>query len=212
MSRVTRQTTQLSLDVMQRCMMKSKTDEVNDSPKRSMGLSLVKLQGSSNATSESPIASPKSVQTKGAACGAPKNVPRIRTTEEGHVCLEAAQLIEPGDTLNTDTLAGTLVQVSLFPGMSQATRDAVRAVAILMAQAMPANTDEVSTEGIMDRVVDRLADIVKTATQAAVAEIKQASTALTESSTQIAATATSDRDALKSTVAGPTMPHVKNGF
>ena len=38
-----------------------------------------------------------------------------------------------------------------------------------------------------------------------IAEIKQASTALTESSTQIAATATSYQDALKSTVAGPTM-------
>jgi hypothetical protein len=58
----------------------------------------------------------------------------------------------------------------------------------------------------VDRMVDRLADVVKTATQAAVAEIKQASSALTESSMQIAATATSYRDALKSTVAGPTVP------
>ena len=139
-------------------------------------------------------------------------MPRICTAEEGRVCLEAAQLIELGDTLDTDALAGALVQVSFFPGMLQAARDAVREVVILMAQAMLANTDEVSTEGIMDRVVDRLVDIVKTATQAFVAEIKQASTALTKSSMQIAAMATSYQDALKSTVAGPTMLHVKNGF
>ena len=152
--------------------------------------------------------SPKSIQTKGAARGAPQNVPRIHTMEEGHVCLEAAQLIEPGDTLNTNALAGTLVQVSLFPGMSQAARDAMRAVVILMAQAMPANTDEVSTESIMDHMVDRLVDVVKTATQTTVAEIKQASTAPTESSTQIAAMATSYWDTLKSTVTGPTVPQM----
>ena len=85
-----------------------------------MGLSSVKSQGSSNTTSESPDTSPKSIQTKGAAHGAPKNVLRIRTAEEGRVCLEAAQLIELGDTLDTDALASALVQVSLFPGMSQA--------------------------------------------------------------------------------------------
>ena len=47
-------------------------------------------------------------------------------------------------------------------------------------------------------MVDRLADIVKSATQPAVAEIKSASTVLMESSTQMAATATSYWDALKS--------------
>ena len=95
-------------------------------------------------------------------------MPRIRTAEEGRGCLDAAQLIELGDTLDTDALASVLVQVSLFPGMLQATRDAMRAVAILMAQVMPANTDEVSTKGIVDRVVDRLTDVIKTATQAAI--------------------------------------------
>ena len=84
----------------------------------------------------------------------------------------------------------------------------MRAVVILMAQALPANVDKVSTEGIMDHVVDKLADVVKTATQSAIAEIKQASTALTESSMQIAAMATSYRDTLKSTVTGPTVPQM----
>ena len=46
--------------------------------------------------------------------------------------------------------------------------------------------------------MDRLAEVVKTATQAAVAEIKSASSALAESSTQMAATATSYRDVLTS--------------
>ena len=47
-------------------------------------------------------------------------------------------------------------------------------------------------------MVDRLADVVKAATQAAVVEIKSASSALAESSMQMAATATSYRDALTS--------------
>ena len=55
-------------------------------------------------------------------------------------------------------------------------------------------------------MVDKLSDAVKAATQAAVAEIKSASTVLTESSTQIAATATSYRDILKSTTANPPPP------
>ena len=69
--------------------------------------------------------------------------------EEGRVCLEAVQLIKPGDTLDTDTLAGALVQVSLFQGMSQVVRDAMWAVAILMAQAMPANADKVSVRATL---------------------------------------------------------------
>ena len=129
-------------------------------------------------------------------------MPKIYTMKEGHECLEAAQLIEPDDMLDIDTLAGMLVQISLFLGMSQAARDAVCTVALLLAQATLAN--EESTKGIVGHMVDRLMDIVKTATQAAIAEIKHASTVLTESSTQIAATATSYRDTLKNTAAGPT--------
>ena len=128
----------------------------------------------------------------------PKKVPRIRTVEEGRSCLEKAQLIEPEDALDTDTLAGTLVQISFFLGMSQATRAAVHVVAFLMVQTKPVSIGDMATEGIVDWVVDRLADVIKSAMQATVAEIKSASTVLTESSTQMAATATSYRDALKS--------------
>ena len=38
--------------------------------------------------------------------------------------------------LDADTLAGVLVQISFFPGMSQAMRDAVRVVAILLWKAV----------------------------------------------------------------------------
>ena len=46
--------------------------------------------------------------------------------------------------------------------------------------------------------MNKLADVVKVAMQAAVAEIKSASTALAESSTQFTAIVTSYRDALTS--------------
>ena len=136
--------------------------------------------------------------TNGSARAGPKKVSRIRTVEEGQSCLEKAQLIELEDILDTDVLASALVQISFFLGMSQATRDAVCAVAFLMVQTKLVSIRETATEGIMDQVVDRLEDVVKSAMQAAVAEIKSASTILIGSSTQMAATATSYQDALKS--------------
>ena len=206
---MTRQTTQLSLDAMRQRILKSKADAANAGPGRSTGPGPVKPRGS-NAASETTDDSQNSTQTEEATTrttrGAPKNLPKICTVKEGCECLEAAQLIEPEDMLDIDMLAGALAQLSLFPGMSWAVRDAVRAVAFLLAQATLVNADEASTERIVDHVVDRLMDVVKTATQAAIVEIKQASTVLSESSTQIAATATSYRDALKNTVAGPTAP------
>ena len=205
--RMMRQTMQLSLDVMRQRMLKSKADTANAGPGRSTGPGPVKLRGS-NAASETTDDSQNSTQTEEAMMrttrGAPKNVPKICTVKEGRECLEAAQLIEPEDTLDIDTLAGALAQISLFLGMSRAIRDAMRVVAFLLAQATLVNANEASTERIVDRIVDRLTDIVKTATQAAVVEIKQASTVLSESSTQIAATATSYWDALKNMVASPT--------
>ena len=67
--------------------------------------------------------------TNGSTRAGPKKVSRICTVEEGQRGLEKAQLIEPEDALDTDalasTLVSTLVQISFFLGMSQATRDAV---------------------------------------------------------------------------------------
>ena len=96
-------------------------------------------------------------------------------------------------------LAGMLVQISFFQGMSQSMKDAVRVVAILLAQVKLTSEAAMPTEDFVDWVVDKLAGVVKTATQAAIEEIKQALNALVESSTQIAASATSYQDALKNT-------------
>ena len=142
--------------------------------------------------------------TKGATCDTPNPTLRIKTVEESQAYLVQAQLIEPDDTCDTDMLASALIQISFFPGISQAMRDAVRSVALLLAQAKPDGREDVATEEIVDHVADRLTDVVKAAMQAAVAEIKLASTALMESSTKMAATATSYRDAL--TTKGLTTP------
>ena len=137
------------------------------------------------------------VAMRGAAA-APKTMPNIRMAEEGRICLENAQLIKPEDTLDSDVLAGALVQISLFPGLSQVARDAVHMVVLLMVQPKQARAEDAAAESIMDHMVDRLADVVKAATQAAVVEIKSALSVLAESSMQMAPTATSYWDALTS--------------
>ena len=85
-----------------------------------------------------------------------------------------AQLVKSDDKLNADTLAGMRVQISFFPGMSQATRDAVCAVAVLLAQVKLPSEATMPTEDFVDWVVVKLVGVVKMATQAAVEEIKQA--------------------------------------
>ena len=77
-------------------------------------------------------------------------------------------------------------------------------VVLLLAQVKPDGREDVATKEIVDHVVDRLVGMVKAAMQAAVTESKLASTALTESSTKMAATATSYQDAL--TTKGLTTP------
>ena len=144
------------------------------------------------------------VATREATHGPTIKALRVCSMEEGRICLEEAQLIEQGYMIDTDALASALAQISFFQGMSQIARDAVRAVALLMVEVKLDGTEKVIPEGIVDCVVDRLMDMVKTATQAAVAEIKAASTVLTESSTQMAATATSYQDALTSKGPMPT--------
>ena len=107
-------------------------------------------------------------------------------------------MIEPEDLLDSDALASALVQISLFLGLSQVARDAMHAVAFLMVQLKQAGVEDAAVENVVDQVVDRLAEVVKTATQATVVEIKSALSMLAESSMQMAATATSYRDALTS--------------
>ena len=132
-----------------------------------------------------------------------KRSTKIHTPAEARACLLDAQLIDTDDTLTHDTLAGALVQTSLFPGLSQAAKDAICSVAILLAQTKLADDGGVEAEGLAGRVMDKVAEAVKAVTQAAISEVKAASTMLTESSTQIAATTTSYRDALTKTTANP---------
>ena len=129
--------------------------------------------------------------------------PKIRTIEEARACLLAVQLIKPEDSMAPDTLAGSLVQISLFPGLSQAVRDATRSVALLLAQMEPSTSADKAAERLVGQMLDKFTETVEAVTQAAIAEVKSASSALTVSSTQIAATAVSYRDALKSTMASP---------
>ena len=79
----------------------------------------------------------------------------------------------------------------------------MRTVALLMVQPKQAGAEDMAAKSIVDRVVDRLAEVVKTATEAAVVEIKSASSVLAESSMQMAATATSYQDALTSKGSSP---------
>ena len=118
---------------------------------------------------------PKLYATDAAVRGTPatpKGMPNIHMAEEGRICRKKAQLIEPEDMFDSDILAGALVQISLFPGLSQAVRSAVRVVAPLMVQPKQAGAEDAAAKNIVDQVVDRLAEVVKTATRAAVAEIK----------------------------------------
>ena len=117
-----------------------------------------------------------------------------------------AQLVKSDDMLDVNMLAGVLVQISFFLGMSQAARDAVHTVAILLAQVKPTSEVAMPTKDFVDRVVVKLGGVVKTATQAAIKEIKQASNTLVESSMQIAALATSYQDALKNMPISITTP------
>ena len=74
-----------------------------------------------------------------------KKLTKIHTPAEARACLQDAQLIEPDDdTSAPDTLAGALVQISLFPGLSQAARDATHSVALLLVQTKLAIDREAS--------------------------------------------------------------------
>ena len=128
-----------------------------------------------------------------------KKPTKIRTPAEARACLQDAQLIKPDDdTSAPDMLAGALVQISLFPGLSQAARDAMHSVALLLVQAKLAVNVEAVAEGLLERMMGKLAEAVKEVTMAAVTEVKSTSSTLTESSMQIAATAILYRDTLKS--------------
>ena len=90
------------------------------------------------------------ITPRGRAGNAPCMSTRIHTAEEGRAYLEEAQLIELQDALDSELLASALVQISLFLGMSQATRDTVCAVAFLLTQVKPVNPGDTVMEGIVN--------------------------------------------------------------
>ena len=68
------------------------------------------------------------------------------------------------DTLTHDMLVGALVQTSFFPGLSQAAKDAIRLVAILLVQTKLADDGGVDVEGLAGCMMDKVAEAVKAIT------------------------------------------------
>ena len=135
-TRVTQRMAQTSLDTFQRRMSKSKPDETNTSSRRhdSPGPTQTKKKpdggdstSSTGSTESDEVAAPHD---------ATNATPKIWTIEEAQASLLAAQLIEPEDSMAPNTLAGSLVQISLFPGLSQAVRDATCSVVLLLANGV----------------------------------------------------------------------------
>ena len=100
--------------------------------------------------------------------------------------------------LDGEVLAGALVQISLFPGMSQVERDTIQLVALLLAEMEQTGAGTTALDGCVERMVTEFTEAIKSITQTAVTEVKLASSTLTETSTQFTATATSYWDALTS--------------
>ena len=206
-TRVMRHMAQTSLDAFQRRMSKSKPDEATASLKGHSSPSPTQTRRKPNGDG-SPSPSPTgSMESDDVAPPPPRDatkaMPKIHTVEEARDCLLAAQLIKPEDPMDPNTLACSLMRISLFPGLSQAVRDATCSVALLLAQLEQSTNMDATAERLAGQMLDKFTETVKAVTQAAVAEVKSASSALTESSTQIAATTVSYRDMLKSTMASP---------
>ena len=76
-------------------------------------------------------------------------------------------------------------------------------MALLLAQLEQSTNMNATSERLAGQMLDKFTETVKAITQVAVAKVKSALSALTESSMQIAATTVSYRDTLKSTMASP---------
>ena len=108
--------------------------------------------------------------------------------------------------LDLDALASVLVQISLFPGMSQVARDSVRTVALLLAQALPANSGGTAAEEAAKVIGVAWEDLLLTtatvkaqlvsAVEDALKEIKLAAWGLSDNSAKLTETTASYCDAL----------------
>ena len=132
---------------------KEEQTQAEDPPNPSPSPTPPRMAESSGQSADATVESKAEEDTntpRGRAGNAPCMSTRIHTAEEGRAYLEEAQLIEPEDTLDSEVLAGALVQISLFPGMLQATRDAVHAVAFLLMQVKLVDPEDMAMEGIID--------------------------------------------------------------
>ena len=87
---------------------------------------------------------------RGRVGGTPSMTSEIRTAEEGRKYLEEAQLIESEEALDGKVMAGAFVQISFFPSMLQAARDAVQSVALLMVRAGPGKAGTLALNACME--------------------------------------------------------------
>ena len=208
-SRVMRNMAQTSLDSFQWHTSKSKTDNTVASLKGHGSPSPTQTRESDSQSKNADMA-PKDDQEGGAlkkvAHSTLKEMPKIRTADEGRACLEEVQLINPEDVLDLDMLAGTLVQISLFPGMSQVARDSVRAMAFLLAPALPVDSGGSAAEEAARVVGVAQEDLLSTmatvkaqlasAVEDTLKEIKLAARGLSNNSAKLTETTASYCDAL----------------
>ena len=179
-TRVTRHMAQMLLDSFQQCTPKNKSDRAAASSKGQGSPGLTQIRGvvtkpkvapapawarghvdMSVSSDASEVERRAGKVTEKATQGSPKGAPSVCTVEDTRICLEEAHLIEQEDALDLKTLAGALVQISLYLGLPQATRDAVHAVALLTAQAAHDDVGELAADRIAVGVASKLIDTVK---------------------------------------------------
>ena len=136
----------------------------------------------------------------------------IFSAVDGRAFLQREALISSNEGLDLDNMVSALTQILLMKGMSVAARDAVRSIALILAQlkSEPVSKTLVSAmekrvDAMMAKTVERVMESLKVTIDLTVTEIRAASTNMATSATQIAAMTTSYRDALKS------MPKVSDG-
>src|SRR6266481_3925654 len=111
---------------------------------------------------------------------------KINTADEGRSFLEDIEMVSLEDDNSLGTLVDALGRIALFPGLPATVINAICSVALLLAQSQ--EKAATSKGSMVERALVKLTCNIASVTQVAIAEIKAASSAITESSTQIAAT------------------------
>ena len=131
----------------------------------------------------------------------------IHSVAKGRAFLEEEVLIGSDEGLDLDVMAGALIQIPAMKGMTAMARYAVQSIALILAQLklesiskVVANMIEKSFEALLAKTVEKVTDSLKDSIESLILEIRAASTNMATSATQIAATTTSYRDALKNSL------------